>query len=851
MWAVDLLYQRRYCSCQSANCGNGPTVDEFSRGRVSDACVRYRLESGKGWCVEGGGVHQQECRERKSVPQERTMKMKLVHFIFLIVFPVVTLAGPTPLEENKIEDNEIPEERGFAGDASWEMANRLLDECGERDMVTCLGVKAVAVLDRAARMTKIKLMDGVTFVKTGDADDNRNGRALMTEAEIQNSIDQDPDQKTTRLIDLFLEAATSFLQSHVLQFKMPDAATQPLQRALQETGRGKKKLIKTLLPLLLGIGLKLFALIPAGIGLVGIIAAKALIISKLALILAGIIAIQKFFGGGGMSGWNSGGGAASGWSSPSTGGWSSGGSSGGWGTSGSGSSPVYRSFGGADAHEMAYMAQLPDKQVHKCYCTTLAPEENSTSDRDENQKSTILKYTNNNVTSSTLSNIISPKTISPSDILKKLSEKCAADVKQESFICKNFRAKYYKSFVEKKSIPIVPSVNFTNNTTQENVVGTKRNIFIKSDMTNLNENIKVNQNSGNIHIYRYPTNLTDHTTQNVVSSLKNYQNTHNEAQPSSFENAKSNSNETSSNLNSITTNDLSFDTNKENGDYRAELRMGDSMEISDSSRDEVRPEDMKPSKDNWIDTLTLVRDDEDVKQVPTYSNYGDEDLSTPYHGTNEGEVQEYTNIYSTDDVGECDETSPSSRECQNSKETDAMMSWLFNTTSQYVLPYLPSDSMFENAREVVHWGSNSSSQSFQQARGKIKKLFGHMSMFFLVKAAAVFAVMLGSIKLIAGKALILSAISVVIAAVVALKKLSGGGGGKSVIVHTVGHKPWEDQGMWEGYRPGGYHRRESPDTNNLLTNYPYSAYYKPDYEMESSNGGASVPLYRAGTSLGI
>nr|CAD7394518.1 unnamed protein product [Timema cristinae] len=134
------------------------------------------------------------------------------------------------------------------------------------------------------------------------------------------------------------------------------------QADADETGRGKKKLIKTLLPLLLGIGVKLFALIPAGIGLVGIIAAKALIISKLALILAGIIAIQKFFGGGGMSGWNSGGGAASGWSSPSTGGWSSGGSSGGWGTSGSGSSPVYRSFGGADAHEMAYKAQLPDKQ---------------------------------------------------------------------------------------------------------------------------------------------------------------------------------------------------------------------------------------------------------------------------------------------------------------------------------------------------------------------------------------------------------------------------------------------------------------------------------------------------------
>ena len=139
------------------------------------------------------------------------------------------------------------------------------------------------------------------------------------------------------------------------------------------SARGKKKILKALLPIILGIGAKLALVVPLGIGLVGFLAIKALLVSKVALILAGIIAVQKLFGGGGLGGWSSG---KNGWPSSGSSGWSSGGSlggggwnsgsSGGWSTSGSGAaaSGYYRSFDGSsqvDAHQLAYKAQAPQE----------------------------------------------------------------------------------------------------------------------------------------------------------------------------------------------------------------------------------------------------------------------------------------------------------------------------------------------------------------------------------------------------------------------------------------------------------------------------------------------------------
>jgi hypothetical protein len=62
------------------------------------------------------------------------------------------------------------------------------------------------------------------------------------------------------------------------------------------SARGKKKKLKMLLPLLLLFKLKAAALIPLALGGLALLALKALLVGKLALILAGIIGLQKLLG---------------------------------------------------------------------------------------------------------------------------------------------------------------------------------------------------------------------------------------------------------------------------------------------------------------------------------------------------------------------------------------------------------------------------------------------------------------------------------------------------------------------------------------------------------------------------
>jgi len=131
--------------------------------------------------------------------------------------------------------------------------------------------------------------------------------------------------------------------------------------------RGKKKIFKIMGPMLMGLGAKILLISKIGFLLVGLLTLKALAVSKLALLLAGFSTIQRLFGGGGLGslggknswipggnvGWNSGG---SGWTTGGTGGWAA--------SPTGGSTGYYRSFdtgAAADAHEMAYKAQVPQE----------------------------------------------------------------------------------------------------------------------------------------------------------------------------------------------------------------------------------------------------------------------------------------------------------------------------------------------------------------------------------------------------------------------------------------------------------------------------------------------------------
>ncbi|XP_014254111.1 uncharacterized protein LOC106669281 [Cimex lectularius] len=224
--------------------------------------------------------------------------------------------------------------------------NRVEDagDCSSReDVVSCLGVRAIAAMDRASRMADIQLASGITLVKENDF---RAGRALLTPQQLEESLPANAEERSSKLIDLAYDSALRFLQSHSLQLRMPQDAPESFQRALDE---GRAKLKKKVLPLLMLVGAKLVTLLPLALGAVGLMALKALFVGKLAFVLAAVLAFQKFFAsgssGGGLSSfgkvqpdWNSG---SSGWSS----------------SYGGGTGPYRRSM--EHAHDLAYSAQIP------------------------------------------------------------------------------------------------------------------------------------------------------------------------------------------------------------------------------------------------------------------------------------------------------------------------------------------------------------------------------------------------------------------------------------------------------------------------------------------------------------
>ncbi|KAF6208880.1 hypothetical protein GE061_014622 [Apolygus lucorum] len=163
-------------------------------------------------------------------------------------------------------------------------------QCEEaQDPVICLKARAVKLVDRALHAEAIPIVDGISLTKRPETE-----RSLKAELE---PLPADLESRSSKVDDLLWNRVDAFLQSHSVQFNMPSFINDVMyENEDGEEGRGKRK---RLIPIiLLGALLKgsMLALAMKGLAL---LAAKALLVSKLALVLAGIIALKKLFSSGG------------------------------------------------------------------------------------------------------------------------------------------------------------------------------------------------------------------------------------------------------------------------------------------------------------------------------------------------------------------------------------------------------------------------------------------------------------------------------------------------------------------------------------------------------------------------
>ncbi|XP_055536989.1 uncharacterized protein LOC129725334 [Wyeomyia smithii] len=176
--------------------------------------------------------------------------------------------------QTRVVPSNKNENSWFSGELS--VLQKVLDDCQDKQEFTgCLKGKALTALSRAIDMESVQLLDGVSLIKQKVAENDSipligDARLLSGLSEIDRSI---------------LSKLNKFFQTHSLRVDM-----QRQEGAARGNNKNKhhRYLIAAFLTAMGIAG-------PIGLKVLAAVAGKALVISKVALTIAGIIALKKIF----------------------------------------------------------------------------------------------------------------------------------------------------------------------------------------------------------------------------------------------------------------------------------------------------------------------------------------------------------------------------------------------------------------------------------------------------------------------------------------------------------------------------------------------------------------------------
>lgn len=165
------------------------------------------------------------------------------------------------------------------------LIKRMYDSCERsQEIVKCFKVQAAKFIDRAARMEALPVVEGVSLVRNADS-----GRAFPSSLP-----DGDLNALPSDQVDKYLNLATTkLLQTHRVVIS-PTSIGGDVGRSMNEA-RGKLK--KLIGPIIAGVAIK-GGFLAIAFQAIALIAGKALLIGKIALLLSAIIGLKKLVSGG-------------------------------------------------------------------------------------------------------------------------------------------------------------------------------------------------------------------------------------------------------------------------------------------------------------------------------------------------------------------------------------------------------------------------------------------------------------------------------------------------------------------------------------------------------------------------
>jgi Protein of unknown function (DUF1676) len=213
------------------------------------------------------------------------MNPKIVGLVCIFLATVSAL----PAEETRGSRNAVGTDN--------DLMDSIYTDCLRKDSVNCVKYKLVSFVDKVvgARDT-FALTEGVTVVKVpGTEQEGGAPRAISGDETIES---------------LIFSRISNFMNTHTIKVELKGSdvvnAVSSTGRALEDVSENffgddeqgearskKKKAVKMLGPLLAMMALKAAALLPLVLGAIALIAGKALLIGKIALVLSAIIGLKK------------------------------------------------------------------------------------------------------------------------------------------------------------------------------------------------------------------------------------------------------------------------------------------------------------------------------------------------------------------------------------------------------------------------------------------------------------------------------------------------------------------------------------------------------------------------------
>lgn len=134
-----------------------------------------------------------------------------------LVLHVVVARSTGGAQENSIHETARSSE-GSSVFGDFKYVFKMYQECAAKDLASCLKMKLITALDRAARTyNEIPLFQGVQFVREANAPV---GEEIKSEAELEANLPRTLEDKQDALDNMITSRVSNFLETHTLQVSL-------------------------------------------------------------------------------------------------------------------------------------------------------------------------------------------------------------------------------------------------------------------------------------------------------------------------------------------------------------------------------------------------------------------------------------------------------------------------------------------------------------------------------------------------------------------------------------------------------------------------------------------------------